>query len=837
MPRGPLHELDRKMTPHAPPIPLVPTECSAASKTAEQARGLSQARAAELLGRDGPNEIVVTAPLSPLRVLGRQFQSPVVGLLLAACGVSALLGEMLDGVAIGVVVALNAIVGFLQEYRAEAAVQALRSLTARRARVLRDGATLVIPASAVVVGDVLSLEAGDVVAADARVLEAHLLSVNQASLTGESEPVAKSARAVASDAPLIEQSDRIFMGSSVARGAGLASVVAVGMRTELGRIAHLVESVQKAATPLEARLARVTRSLIYACLGIVTLVALLGLLRRAPPFEVLISAVSLAVAAIPEGLPALVTIALSLGVQRMAARQVLVRRMSAVETLGCTTVICTDKTGTLTAGEMSVRELWGEDEVALLDAAAACCDAELGSAEHPGVGDPTELALLAAAERHGIRRAEIERERPRIEVEPFDPETKRMRVLRADGMVYVKGALEAVLPLCPGHAAAVEGKAVELAARGLRVLAVASGRSDTAAQLTLRGLCALADPPRPEVLAAVAAARRAGVKVVMITGDHPTTAHAIARELGIVAAGESPEGLVHARTTPEQKLDIVRAWKSRGAIVAMTGDGVNDAPALREAHIGIAMGRSGTEVTREAADVLLSDDNFASIVAAVEEGRGIFDSIRKALVYLLGTNTAELALMLTAAVVGLPLPLLPIQLLWVNLVTDALPALALAMDPPAPDVLHRPPRDPAEPMIGRTEWLTVAVLGALLASTSLAAFLYFDRIHGLGVARSAVFSTLVFGQLGLALSARSAAQPYFRSQPLHPPALLLVVLGSLLAQLSIHQLASTRRIFQIEALSAADLLVVGGFALLPVTLVELGKLLRARRAAPVSRGH
>jgi Ca2+-transporting ATPase len=806
-------------------------EVATAPSAVEPVVGLSEAVAAERLERDGPNELEAKAPPSAFRMLARQFQSPVVGLLLAACGVSVLLGETLDGVAIGVVVILNAIVGFLQEYRAEAAVQALRNLTARRARVVRDGAPLVIAASGVVVGDVLALEAGDVVAADARVLEAQLLSVNQASLTGESEAVAKSARAVPPGAPLIEQSDRVFMGSSVVRGSGLARVVAVGMGTELGRIAHLVESVQKTATPLEVRLARVTRSLIYACLGIVVLVALLGLLRKAPPFDVLVSAVSLAVAAIPEGLPALVTIALSLGVQRMAARQVLVRRMSAVETLGCTTVICTDKTGTLTAGEMSVRALWGPDELALLDAAAACCDAELGTAERPGVGDPTELALLAAAERRGLRRADIERARPRVEVEPFDAGTKRMRVTRADGVVYVKGALEAVLPLCPGHDPAAEGNAAELAGRGLRVLAVASGSSSAPEQLTLRGLCGLADPPRPEVPAAVAAAHGAGVKVVMITGDHPTTAQAIARELGIVRAGESPEGLVHARTTPEQKLEIVRGWKSGGAIVAMTGDGVNDAPALREAHIGIAMGRSGTEVTREAADVVISDDNFASIVAAVEEGRGIFDSIRKALVYLLATNTAELALMLTAAVVGLPLPLLPIQLLWVNLVTDALPAVALAMDPPPRDVLSRAPRDPAEPMIGRAEWLTVAVIGALLAAVSLASFLYFDRIAGLAQARSAVFSTLVFGQLGLSLAARSASEPYVRTQPLQKPALLIVVLLSLLAQLSIYQLGATRRIFQIEALSVFDFAILAGFALLPMVLVELGKIVRARRAS------
>jgi Ca2+-transporting ATPase len=806
-----------------------------ADEPGQRQLGLSEAAARERLAQDGPNELARKAPPSALRLLARQFQSPVVGLLFVASVVSALVGEVVDGLAIAVVLIVNAVVGFLQEHRAEAAVQALRNLTARRARVVRAGAARVVPAAELVVGDLLLLEAGDVIAADAQVLEANLLAVNQASLSGESEPVGKSAEPAASDVPLLERADRVFMGSSVARGSGLARVVAIGMQTELGRIAHLVESVERSATPLEERLARVTRGLIYVCLGIVVLVAALGLLRRVPAFEVLISAVSLAVAAIPEGLPALVTVALSLGVRRMSARRVLVRRMSAVETLGCTTVICTDKTGTLTAGEMSVRELWGADQRALLDAAAACCDSELGTEGRPGIGDPTELALLHAAQLRGITRAEIERERPRVRVEPFDAQTKRMLIERADRVVYVKGALEVVLPLCPEHDPAAPAQATDMAARGLRVLAVASGPAQEPLQLSFRGLCGIADPPRAEVPAAVAAARSAGVQVVMITGDHPTTAQAIARELGIVAAGESPEGRVHARTTPEQKLAIVREWKSKGAIVAMTGDGVNDAPALREAHIGIAMGRTGTEVTREAADVVISDDNFASIVAAVEEGRGIFESIRKALVYLLSTNAAELLVMLVAALVGLPLPLLPVQLLWVNLVTDALPALTLAMDPPPGDVLRRPPRDPREPIIGRAEWWTVAVVGALLAAATLAAFLFFERSGGVASGRSAAFSTLVFGQLGLALAARDDRRTYWQTRPLGNRALLAVVCASFVLQLSLYQFAGARRVFQLEGLGAAELLQLVALALAPVSLVELNKLVRGCRTSSRAR--
>ena len=633
--------------------------------------GLSSTEAQRRLAEFGPNEIRRERTTTPLTLLLRQFASPVIWLLLGASVLSAALGELLDATAIGAIVIVNAGIGFFQEHRAERAVMALRSMTAPRARVMRDGHSVMLSAAAIVPGDLLVLEAGDVAAADARLRTAHALTTNEAPLTGESTPVEKTTVPTAPDTPLAERHDFVFMGTSVSTGTGVAEVVATGMKTELGRIAHLLTTAEESVTPLQRRLARVSQTLLYICGGIVAVVALAGLLRGWPLMQVFMAAVSLAIAAVPEGLPAVVTIALAVGVQRMAARNVLVRRLSAVETLGCATVICTDKTGTLTTGVMRVRELWGPDHTRLLSAAAACCDAEIGRDGHAGVGDPTELAILIAAAERGIHRDEIERTNPRVTVIPFDSVQKRMSIERADGLVYIKGAVESVLPLCVAGVDDASQANTGMAERGLRIIAVAVAPPGTEPRATLLGLIGIADPPRPEAIAAVAAARAAGITTVMITGDHPVTARAIARELGILSSPDAPDERVHARATPEDKIRIVREWKTRGAIVAMTGDGVNDAPALREAQIGIAMGLTGTEVTREASDMVLADDNFASIVAAVREGRGIFDNIRKTLVYLLSGNTAELTVMLVAAVGGMPLPLLPLHLLWINIVTES----------------------------------------------------------------------------------------------------------------------------------------------------------------------
>jgi Ca2+-transporting ATPase len=795
--------------------------------------GLSSRDAARRLAEHGRNEIQRSAGTSPWRLLAGQFASPVIWLLLGATVVSGALGELADSIAIGAIVIVNALVGFFQEYRAERAILALRSMTAPQARVIRDGQTVFVAATEVVPGDALLLEGGDIVAADARLVEAHRLTANEAALTGESEPVTKDLTPVDPAAALAERHDHVFTGTSIATGTGIAVVIATGMATELGKIAHLLTTAQESETPLQLRLARVSKLLLYACLGIVAVVALLGVARGLGTFEVFLSAVSLAVAAVPEGLPAVVTIALAIGVRRMAARHVLIRTLPAVETLGCVTVICTDKTGTLTTGSMRVREMWSRDHTKLLDAAAACCDAELAPDRLNGVGDTTEIALLIAAAEHGIDRADIERARPRTAVVPFDPATKRMAIRRvvpgAAEHWYIKGAIEAVLPQCVSGTEGASDAGAKLAARGLRVLAIADGTAETA--LHLLGLVGIADPPRPEAIEAIAAARSAGIKTVMITGDHPLTARAIAVDMGLVGPNESVDEVVHARATPEEKLRIVRDWKASDEIVGMTGDGVNDAPALREAHVGIAMGKTGTAVTREASDIVLADDNYASIIAGVREGRGIFDNIRKAVVYLLGGNASELLVMLVAGIAGLPLPLLPIHLLWVNLVTDGAPALALVMDPTDDDVMHRPPRRPTEALIGRAEWLSIGIAALLKSAVTLGVFIWALRDRELAQARDLAFSVLVYGELFRSFASRSTTKVFWQVGALGNLVLVGGVLGSVLLQLALHHVPWTQSLFQIGALSTADHLLCLGLGLVPVTVIELVKLASPRRTS------
>ena len=788
--------------------------------------GLTREEAERRLALHGPNKIQRGAETPVWVALGRQFTSPVVLLLIGACAVSGALGEVIDAIAIGSIVVLNGLVGFLQEHRAERTILALRSMTAPRARVFREGRSAMLPTTEIVPGDLLLLEAGDIVAADARVLEAYSLSTNEAALTGESTPVEKSIEPVAPDAPLAERHDFVFMGTSVFTGTAVAEVIATGMKTELGHIAHLLTTAEETDTPLQRHLARVGGTLLRVCLGIVALVAMAGLLRGLPVFDVFMSTVSLAVAAVPEGLPAIVTVALAIGVQRMAARHALIRRLPAVETLGCATVICTDKTGTLTTGVMAVRELWGKDETQLLFAGAACSDADLGEDGRSGVGDPTELAILAAAAERVIRREEIERERPRVAVEPFDAKRKRMSVTRADGFVYAKGALEVILPNCAQgteDAAEAHSRMVE---RGLRVLAVARGQKDDRENFELLGLIGIADPPRKEAIEAVAAAHGAGIKIVMITGDHPVTARAVAREFGIIRSDADADQFVHARATPEDKIQIVHAWKGRGDIVAMTGDGVNDAPALREAHIGVAMGKTGTEVTREASDMVLTDDNFASIIAAVKEGRGIFENIRKSLVYLLAGNAGELAVMLAAAVIGLPLPLLPLHLLWINIVTDGLPALALVMDPTEEDALRKPPRNPKEPILGRPQWNYILLTGLVQAAMTLGVFAWALRFRNLTEARNLAFSALVFGELFRAFAARSLTRTFWELGAFTNARLLGVVVFSSIIQIGIHHIPATQALFQIGSLSLADCLLSLVIGLSPVTFLEIQKVVR-----------
>jgi len=788
--------------------------------------GLTAAEAAARLAAHGPNELARDEGVSPWRLLAGQFKGAMIVLLLLACAVSAALGETADAVAIGAIVVLNALVGFVQEFRAQRAIAALRALSAPRAHVLRGGRSQLIPAREVVPGDVLLLEGGDVVAADARLLEAHALRTMEALLTGESTPVEKDVAPTGPGTALADRRDQVFLGTAVATGRGVAEVTATGMATEMGHIARLLATTEQAETPLERQLRALGRTLLALCLGIVAVVFLLGLVRGIPLMDVLLSSVALAVAAVPEGLPAIITIALALGVQRMAVRHALVRRLASVETLGCATVVCSDKTGTLTAGRMEVRDVWGVDRRGILFAGAACNDAELS--DGGGVGDPTELALLRAAASYGISRPQLEAERPRVGETPFDAQRRRMSVARADGSLYVKGAPEAVLPLCSTGTDGALAAAGEMAGRGLRVLALAVGSGRAERALRLLGLVGMADPPRPEAVGAVARARAAGIRTVMITGDHPATAAAIAREIGILGPGDDAATLVRARVTAEEKIAIVRELKRAGEIVAMTGDGVNDAPALREAHIGIAMGRGGTEVAREAADVVLTDDNFATIIAAVEEGRGIYGNIRKTLVYLLAGNVGELAVMLAASLMGLPLPLLPLQLLWVNLVTDGLPALALVMDPPDPDAMSRKPRAPGEPILGSRQWGRILGIMLIEAGVVLGTFAWVLPRSGLSEARSFAFSALVFSELFRAFAARSSRLLYWQVGAFSNVPLLAVVAASALLQVALSYVPVTRELFDLQLLSAADTFCCLALGLIPVSVVELAKL--ARRA-------
>jgi Ca2+-transporting ATPase len=868
-------------------------------------QGLTSAEAAQRLQHDGRNELRKGQTVSPLTLLAAQFSNLVIWVLIGAALVSAALGEVVDGIAILAIVVLNAMIGFFQEYRAEQAVAALARLTAPRARVVRDGHAAVIAAAEIVRGDVVLLEAGDLVAADARLVEASALRTSEAPLTGESQPVEKQVGVCPSETPLAERQNMVFLGTSIAGGAGRALVIATGMDTEVGHIATLLETASSDVTPLQRRLDQVGRRLLWACLGIVALVFALGLLRTVAPFELFLSAVSLAVAAIPEGLPAVVTIALALGVQRMARRHALVRRLPAVETLGCAQVICSDKTGTLTVGEMTARKVVtsagifsvsGEgytttggfftdgvpctaaDEPllsALLRAAAACNDAEFRQQDNGStvVGDPTEVALLVVAAKGEISRESIEAAFPRLGTLPFDSDRKCMTVMRARddcSWAFVKGAPEVILercsairtgqgvqPLTDSDRARMLQASALMAHDALRVLALAERPLDALTdpemieqELIFLGLIGLQDPPRAEAFEAVRRCKRAGIRTVMITGDHPDTAGAVARELGILDAGDavvvgseldrmSDEALaqrvsgiaVYARVTAEHKLRIVRAWKARGMVVAMTGDGVNDAPALKEASIGVAMGITGTEVTKEAAAIIITDDNFASIVAAVEEGRGIYDNITKTLAYLLAGNTGELAIMFIAALVGWPLPLLPIQLLWINLVTDGLPALALATDPIDPGVLTRPPRRPEAQLIDWAFGKRIALIGCLTAGVALSAFAYEWYIdQNLADARDAAFSVLVIEELLRSFSMRSDARTVWQVGLWSNMQLCVVVVVSFALQLAIHHLPALQALFGTSPISLGQCVAWLALGSLPLLVLELRKVLQHSRA-------
>lgn len=872
--------------------------------------GLASDEARARLQKYGPNQLKEKKPINPFSIFISQFQNFIVLILIAAALVSGFLKEWVDAFAIIVIVILNAILGFVQEYRAEKSLAALKRLSSPASKVIRDGQHNIIASQELVPGDLIALEAGDNVPADSRMVwRTANFSTQEASLTGESTPVAKTDISLEEkETPLAERSNMVYMGTSVAAGKARALVCETGMQTELGKIAGMIQDVQEEITPLQKKLEEFGKWIVYLCFILVGLVFILEWLRGGKLIEVFLTAVSLAVAAIPEGLPAVVTIALALGVQRMVKRHTLIRKLPSVETLGCTTVICSDKTGTLTKNEMTVQEvcadstlfkvtgvgyepkgefLFNEKAVNTADypglhkallCAVLCNGAELqkNNGGYKIVGDPTEGALLSAAAKVGLWKDKLEEEFPFAQEIPFDSERKKMTIVRKDKeslVAFVKGAPDILL----GDCAAIEEKGSaraltdsdrkkilsvnsDLADSALRVLAVAYRRLDTPPEayeaaliereLTFAGLIAMIDPPREEVKKAIAECAQAGIKSVMITGDHKNTAVAIAKELGffkegsLALTGEELDRLsdeqfakeveripVYARVSPEHKLRIVRAWRAKGEIAAMTGDGVNDAPAVKEADIGVAMGITGTDVTKEVSDMVITDDNFASIVAAVEEGRGIYDNIKKFVHYLLSCNAGEILVMFVSSLVGLPVPLLPIHILWINLVTDGFPALALGIDPVSPGIMRRPPRKINEKVVTKQRAFLMLAQGAFIAFCSLLAFVFvlFIEKEGIERARTAAFIVLACSQLFHSYNCRSMSESLFKIGIFTNKKLILATAVSFALQMAVVYVPFLQKVFKTEALGIFDWVLVVSISSFPLWAMEVVKLINRKR--------
>lgn len=860
--------------------------------------GLTAGEARRRLERYGPNELQEARRISPWQILLEQFKNVLIIILLVATVISFFLGHGLESIVIAIIVLFAVLLGFVQEYRAERAIEALRQMTAPTATVVRDGEEVRLPARDLVPGDVILLHTGDRIPADARLIEAINLQVEESALTGESVPVEKHVQPLAHDnLPLGDRRNMVYAGTSVTYGRGRALVVATGMHTEFGKIARMLQSVETVRTPLQENLDRVGNALARAAFVVVGLIVALGLLRGQPVIDMLIFGIALAVAVVPEALPAVVTISLAIGVQKMAKRHALIRRLPAVETLGSTSVICTDKTGTLTKNEMTVRtvftagqsfaisgagyapegEFFHDDRpvappeplLLTLKAAALASDARLLKKDAGGwtiKGDPTEGALIVAAAKAGLWKDTLDVEHPRIHEIPFSSETKRMITLHqtAEGATaYAKGAPEVILegcdfvlsangiqPLDDAGREQILHQAHEMASQALRVLGVAfkpdATPDNVATGMTFLGLIGMIDPPRPEARDAIATCVQAGIRPVMITGDHPLTAQAIARDLGLLDGGRIVTGAeleaipdeqlqrhvqnisVYARVSPAHKLRVVTAWQANGHIVAMTGDGVNDAPALKRADIGVAMGITGTDVTKEAAAMTLTDDNFASIVAAVEEGRGVFSNIKKYLMYLLSSNIGEIGLMAGATLLGLPLPLSAVQILYVNLATDGLPALALAVDPPEEDLMKRKPRNPRIGIFTRPVVTLMTLGGVWSALVNLGLFTWaLNSGRGLDQAMTMTFVSLVLIQFFKAYNFRSDRHSVLR-RPFANKWLNLAIIWEMVLLSLIVYLPFLHDAFGTYALSATDWLIVVGLAVTVVPVLELAKWMERR---------
>ncbi len=867
--------------------------------------GLTSAEAAERLNKYGFNQLVAAKKSSPLKIFLAQFKSVLIIILIAAALISFATGHQFDAIIILIIVVLSSVLGFVQEFRAEKALEALTKMLVPTATVIRDGREVQVPAKEIVPGDILVLKEGDKVAADARIVEANNLHVNEAPLTGESIPVEKGTENVAKDAAILDKKNMVFSGTEVTCGKAKALVVMVGMNTEFGKIAGQVAAVEKKETPLERRTNELGKWLGVAALAVSITVIILGVARGEDLLKMFLFGIALAVAAVPEALPAIVTGSLAIGMYKMAKRNALVRKMPAVETLGSTTVICSDKTGTLTKGEMTVRKIYVANDTIdvggagyspegkfdaknnqttqnecfnlLMKGSLLCNDADVVLEKDKWVvkGDPTEGALVVAALKAGVQKEKVRSSYQRINEFPFSSDRKRMTTihtqqLQADGknLLFMKGAPEIILRYCSqmcsknGIEGLTEQKSrrildvnEEMAGGGLRVLGIAykempanstSYKEETAeSELVFLGLMGMMDPPRKEVMEAVKLCRQIKIKPVMITGDHKLTALAVAKELGIyqegdeVLTGEDLERLsqedfeekvrnvsVYARVSPLHKLKIVEAWKKKGEVVAMTGDGVNDAPALKKSDIGIAMGITGTEVTKESADLVLADDNFATIVNAVEMGRWTYDNIKKYLTYLLQANLVEIIILSFAVLAGFPLPLIPVQILYINLATDGLPAIALGLSPPEPDVMKRPPRNPKETIF--TKDVKVFLLRAILIETPLLIWVFTSSLPlGEEIARTRLFLVLVFFELVLALSCRSLKYNITKAKP-HK-----LLIGTILWEIGLIALILTvpflRDSFGLAPIGMYEVLLIAGLSALVLFTIELTKWLLHHR--------
>ena len=850
-----------------------------------QPGGLSRQQAEAQLRQWGPNELEQPGKESMFARILEQMKDPMILVLLGAAVLSLLASrgeDWLDAVIILLIVVINSAISISQEDNAQRALEELQKLSSPKARALRDGKEEQIEAAQLVPGDVILLEAGDRVPADARLLECAGLQADESAMTGESVPVVKELTdCLPEDTVLGDRRNMVIAATVITAGRGKGVVVATGMDTQMGHIAGLLMDGEQMQTPLQKKMGEISRALSVLCLSVCGVMFGVGLLQGKDMLDMFLTAVSLAVAAIPEGLPAIVSIVLAMGVGRMAKRGAIVKKLPAVETLGCAGVICSDKTGTLTQNLMTVVDLWtpGGDRELALTIGALCADARLEKTGNglETVGDPTEGALVLAAARAGLKKDALEREMPRAGEVPFDSERKLMSTVhpRPDGgyRVMVKGAPDVLLEKCtglwvgkrqtmdPGRKGKILQVNEEMARRALRVLGVAFRDVDRLPEemnafslereLTFAGLAGMMDPPREEVRQAVASCTRAGIRPVMITGDHKATAVAVARQLDMFREGDLaltgadldflPQEMleadiekcsVFARVTPEHKLRIVRAWQKRGKVAAMTGDGVNDAPALKAADIGCAMGKAGTDVAKGAAHMILTDDNFATIVSAVEEGRGIYANIRKAIHYLLSCNIGEILTIFVATILNFgQMPLVPVQLLWLNLVTDSLPALALGVEPVEEGVMDRPPRRAQESLFSREFSIRLVWQGLMVGGLTLSAY-YLGRavipVAGLAdaTANTMAFATLTLSQLFHAYDVRSEDKSLFSIGVLSNPAMNRAFLAGLAMQLGVLLLPPMQGIFSVIPLGTVQWLAVAGLAVAPVVICEAAKLLR-----------